>query len=114
MMKRVAGMMIAAAALVLAQGRIARPGAINYAEGQVSLNGQSIGRQQIGTAEAAPGQVLETGTGKAEMLLTPGVFLRLNDRSAVRMVSPSLTDTRVELLQGEAMVEADLVLQGNH
>jgi hypothetical protein len=58
--------------------------------------------------------VLRTGQGKAEMLLTPGVFIRLGDNAAVRMVSPSLTDTRVELLQGEAMVEADEVLVGNH
>ncbi len=114
MLKRIAGMMIATAALMLAQqSKIARPGAINYIEGQVSLNGQTIDRQQIGTAEAEPGQVLETGNGKAEMLLTPGVFVRLSDHSAVRMVSASLTDTRVELLQGEAMVEADEVLKEN-
>jgi hypothetical protein len=61
-----------------------------------------------------PGQVLRTEQGKAEMLLTPGVFLRIGDHAAVRMVSPSITDTRVELLQGEALVEADQVLDGNH
>jgi hypothetical protein len=60
------------------------------------------------------GQVLRTEQGKAEMLLTPGVFLRLGDHAAVKMVSPSIIDTRVELMQGEALVEADQVLEGNH
>lgn len=115
MLKRVAGVMLAAGMLLMAQSpKMARPGSINYAEGQVILNGQSIGSAQIGTAEVSPGQVLETQAGKAEMLLTPGVFVRLGDHSALRMVSPSLTDTRVELLRGEAMVEADQVEKENH
>jgi len=86
---------------------------VNYTEGQVTLNGQAIGQKQIGYSQVEPGQVLETQDGKAEMLLTPGVFLRLSNQSAVRMVSPSITDTRVELLRGEAMVEADQVLPEN-
>jgi hypothetical protein len=38
--------------------------------------------------------------------LTPGVFLRLGDHSAMRMQNPSLTNTSVEVLRGEALVEA--------
>lgn len=113
MLKRVSLTMLAAGALLMAEGRIARPGTINYAEGQVILNGRTVGSSQIGSAEVAPGQVLETASGKAEMLLTPGVFLRLSDQSAVRMISPSLTNTQVELLRGEAMVEADQVQKEN-
>lgn len=104
----------AAALLLPAQGRVARPGTVNYAEGQVTANGQTIGAKQIGSTEVAPGQLLETQDGKAEMLLTPGVFLRLGDHSAVRMVSPSLTDTRVELVRGTAMLEAAQVEKENH
>jgi len=48
------------------------------------------------------------------MLLTPGIFLRLGDHSAVRMVSPNLTDTRVEVLRGEAIVEAAYVLKDSN
>jgi hypothetical protein len=110
---RVAGALFAAALLLSAQGRVARPGTVNYAEGQVSLNGQAIGPRQLGSTEVAPGQVLETQDGKAEMLLTPGVFLRLGDHSAVKMISPSLTDTRVEMLRGAAMVEAAQVEKEN-
>jgi hypothetical protein len=109
----VIGTLFAGALLVAAQGVTARPGAVNYIEGQVSLDGQALTRQSIGNVEAGPGQVLETQNGKAEMLLTPGVFLRLSSNSAVKMVSPSLTDTRVELLKGEAMVEAAQVMKEN-
>jgi len=111
---RVAGTLFAAALLLSAQERIARPGTVNYAEGQVTLNGQTIGSRQLGNTEVAAGQVLETQDGKAEMLLTPGVYLRLSENSAVKMVSPSITDTRVELLRGEAMVEAAQVEKENH
>jgi len=62
----------------------------------------------------APGQVLATTDGKAEVLLTPGVFLRLDGNSAVRMVSPDLADTVVELMNGRAMVEADFVARESH
>ncbi len=40
------------------------------------------------------------------MLLTPGVVLRLDQNSSVRMLSNSLADTRVELLSGAAMLDA--------
>ena len=111
---RVAGAVGLASALFAAQGATARPGTVNYTEGGVTIDGQAIAAKSLGSTEVEPGQVLRTGQGKAEMLLTPGVFIRLGDNAAVRMVSPSLTDTRVELLQGEAMVEADEVLVGNH
>ena len=111
---QVAGAVGLASALFAAQGATARPGTVNYTEGGVTIDGQAIAAKSLGSTEVEPGQVLRTEQGKAEMLMTPGVFLRLGDHTAVRMVSPSLTDTRVELLQGEAMVEADEVLVGNH
>ena len=55
MVRMVAGMVLAAGTLLMAQGRVARPGTVNYAEGQVSLNGHAVGASQIGSAEAAPG-----------------------------------------------------------
>jgi hypothetical protein len=96
-----------------AYGAVARPGTINYTEGQVTLDGRTIGAKTLGSAELSPGSVLQTTQGKAEMLLTPGVFLRLGDQSAVRMVSPSLTDTRVELVRGRALLEVDLLEHEN-
>jgi hypothetical protein len=110
---RLASAVFATGLLVAASQSYARPGTVNYTEGSVKLAGQSIGAKQIGQSEVAPGQVLETSQGKAEMLLTPGVLLRLNDNSAARMISASLTDTRVELMRGEAMIEAQQVQKEN-
>jgi hypothetical protein len=105
---------LAAAVFTVAQGAtVARPGTVNYAEGQVTLEGRTIGAKALGSTEVAPGRVLQTERGKAELLLTPGVFLRLGDNSAVRMVSPSLTDTRVELLRGRAMLEVAQIEKEN-
>jgi len=56
---------------------------------------------------------LTTEDGKAEVLLTPGVFLRLGSESSVRMISSSLIDTQVELSRGKAMVEVDQIYPQN-
>jgi hypothetical protein len=85
----------------------ANPGALNYVEGSVSLDGIPMHRDDVGRASMAAGQVLSTQTGKAEVLLTPGVFLRLDDNSAVKMISPDITPTQVELDRGRAAVEVD-------
>ena len=61
----------------------ARPGTINYVEGQATLNDQTLTSQSVGHSEIAPGQTVATQNGKVEVLLTPGVFLRLGDDSAV-------------------------------
>jgi hypothetical protein len=39
-------------------------------------------------------------------LLTPGVFLRMGERSAIRMVSNDLSNTQIELETGSAIVDA--------
>src|SRR5262249_34634073 len=53
------------------------------------------------------GSELRTRDGRAEVLLTPGVFLRMIDSSAIRMLETDLANTRVELLAGSATVEVD-------
>ena len=83
----------------------ALPGTLNYVEGQASLNARALDSKSVGSAELQPGQSLTTEKGKAEILLTPGVFLRVGNNSSVRMISPSLTDTEVGVTQGQAMIE---------
>lgn len=87
--------------------RTALPGTLNYVEGNASFGTQALDSKLIGSAELQTGQSLATENGKAEMLLTPGVYLRAGDNSSVRLISPSLIDTRVAVDQGEAMVEVD-------
>lgn len=108
------------AAFVLALGpaafgaNIARPGTVNYVEGAAYIDGQQITDRNVGDAELNPGQELTTQQGKAEILLTPGVFLRLDDNSAVKMIAPDLTHTQVELEHGRAGVEVDEIYPQNN
>jgi hypothetical protein len=81
------------------------PGTLNYVEGTVSIGSQAVNAKSIGTAQLENGQSLTTGAGKAEILLTPGAFLRVGDYSAVKMISSGLTDTKVGLDSGHAIVE---------
>jgi hypothetical protein len=91
----------------------ARPGTLNYVEGQASIDGRPVSPQSVGSAELQPGQYLATADGKAEILLTPGVFLRLDNNSTVKMIKPDLTHTEVSLERGRASVEADQLLPQN-
>ena len=91
----------------------ARPGTINYIEGQATLNGQELTGKTAGGTEIAQGQTLATTNGKVEVLLTPGVFLRIGENSAVTMVSPDLTKTEVQLDRGQAEVEVDQLYKQN-
>jgi hypothetical protein len=91
----------------------ARPGTLNYVEGQASIDGRQISAQSVGSTVLAPGQYLATADGKVEILLTPGVFLRLDNNSTVKMVSPKLTHTEVLLERGRASVEADQIYSQN-
>jgi len=93
--------------------RTAMPGTLNYVEGQASMDNQNLDEKSVGNATLQNGQVLETGNGKAEILLTPGVYLRLGSNSSAKMVNDSLTNTQVSLQQGEAMLEVDRLYQEN-
>jgi hypothetical protein len=87
--------------------RTAVPGTVNYIEGQVSIDGNPMPTQQDGTAALSANQTLSVGTGKAEVLLSPGTFVRVGNNSEIRMVSPTLANGSFEVVRGEAMVEVD-------
>ena len=83
----------------------ARPGSVNYVEGEAAIGAQALGSASPGSVELEKDQVLTTKVGKVEILLTPGVFLRVADDSSIKMISPGLADTEVELQKGRASVE---------
>jgi hypothetical protein len=89
-----------------------RPGAINYIEGQVSLSGQELTPQSAGVAALNPGQTLDTREGYAEILLTPGAFLRVGYNGAIRLPAAGLADTRVELVHGSSILEVEQMIKG--
>jgi hypothetical protein len=87
------------------QRGLANPGTINYIEGQVSIGSDPLGANSVGSAVLGPDQTLTTQSGKAEVLLTPGVFARIGDNSSIKMVSPNLTNTQFSVTKGEVIVE---------
>jgi hypothetical protein len=93
--------------------RTGRPGTVNYVEGQASIGSQTLNEKSGGSVELTSGQTLTTQNGKVEVLLTPGVLLRVGDNSTLKMVSPSLSNTEVELDSGRAMIDAAEVLPDN-
>jgi hypothetical protein len=81
-------------------------GVIHFFEGAVYLGDQPL-ESHPGRFQSVPqGAELRTVEGRAEVLLTPGVFIRVGARSTLRMVSNQLSDTRVELLAGSAIVDS--------
>ena len=96
---------LSAPAFATPDAHSALPGTLNYVEGQAYIGQDSLNANSIGNEMLRPGETLATDNGKAEILLTPGVFLRVDSNSAVKMISPSITDTEVELGQGRVMVE---------
>jgi hypothetical protein len=105
----------AGSAAALAQSAVisARSGLIHYVEGQVYVGGQLVETKFGVFPEVKENQQLKTEDGRAEVLLTPGVFLRVGENSAVRMITNRLIDTRLEFLSGSAVVEAEDIGKDN-
>jgi hypothetical protein len=108
----IAGFLVVVLALsaipALAQPVIsAKSGLISYVEGKVYLGDQIVEPSPTHFAEVKENAVVRTAEGRAEVLLTPGVVLRLGENSSFKMLTNRLIDTRLELLTGSAVVEAD-------
>ena len=104
--KAVGGFFLAALLSSPAWGSLPpQPGTVNYIEGQAAIGAQSLTEKSLGSATLAAGQSLSTENGRAEILLAPGIFVRVDNHSSVRMVSPGLADTIMTLEKGRAMVE---------
>jgi len=105
------GALLAAFALPAAAQSVisAKSGLLSYFEGQVMLNDQPVEFSTTHFADVKENSIVSTADGRAEVLLTPGVTLRMGENSSLRMITNRLVDTRVELLTGSAVVEADMI-----
>jgi len=120
-MWQAASLLLAASTLSIAQTNMpvrqadsVQPGAVNYVEGQVSLNGENLSSSSsLRSTVLQPNGVIDTGQGYAEVLLTPGAFLRIGNNSEVRMISSGLIDTKLAVVHGSAMIEAADIVKGS-
>src|ERR1700730_18362410 len=81
-------------------------GLVHFCEGAISIDGRAVAPINGRFPEVPEGALLHTNEGKAEILLGPEIFLWLGGASTIRMQGNSLTDTRVELLEGSAVVQS--------
>jgi hypothetical protein len=87
----------------------AHAGVVHYVEGHVFVDNQLVQQKFAQFPDLREGGELRTEDGRAEVLLTPGAFLRVSNNSSVRMLGRELSDTRFEVLSGSVMVECDNV-----
>lgn len=81
-------------------------GVVYFFEGSVFIGDQPLEQKFGKFPDIGEGGELRTEKGRAEVLLTPGVFLRVAENSSIKMVSTNLSDTRVELMSGSAILES--------
>src|SRR5579863_8443334 len=88
-------------------------GVVQYVEGRAFIGDKPVEPKFGQFPDIKENQEFRTEDGRAEVLLTPGVFLRVGENSSVRMLSNRLTDTRVEVLSGSAMIECNEIPKDN-
>jgi hypothetical protein len=104
------GVRLTAFALIAAGTGVAQPvigakaGVVYFVLGRVSIAGS--GRLAIGEVnrQLNEGEVLFSEGGRAEVLLNPGAVLRIGEGTRIRMDSIDLTDTRVSIEAGSAVI----------
>jgi hypothetical protein len=102
------GLIPAAWTSALAQSVVStHSGTVYFFEGSVYIGDQQLVQKFGRFPDIGEGCELRTAHGRAEVLLTPGAFLRIGENSAIRMLSTGFSDTRVELLAGSAILEAN-------
>jgi hypothetical protein len=119
MMKRhlllIPGLALCAICTAPAQNVIsARSGLVHYVEGRVYVNDKAVETSVTNFPEVKENQVLRTEEGRAEVLLGPGVFLRIAENSSFRMITNRLIDTRIEHLTGSVLIECVDLPKGNN
>src|ERR1700730_17445854 len=62
----------------------AHSGIIHYVEGEVAIDGNAVHPKFAEFPDVKARQLVSTAEGRAEILLTPGVFLRIAENSSVR------------------------------
>jgi len=89
-------------------GISAKAGGVNAVSGQVMVKRAGQDPQLLTSQDnLADGDVVNTATGsQAEILLNPGTYLRLAEKSEFEMVDTSLDSLLVKLNKGTAIIEA--------
>jgi hypothetical protein len=92
----------------------AKSGLVSYVEGKVTMGDQPVEPTATSFPEVKENSVLRTEEGRAEVLLTMGVILRMGDQASFKMLTNRLIDTRMELIGGSHIIEAAEIQKDNN
>lgn len=113
MLLRIAVPLLAAAPIFAQNAISARAGLVNVADGELFLAGKAVEPKPSEIVQISAGSLLKTGEGRAEILLTPGSFLRMPDQSAFTLDRTNLDDVCLTLTEGTILIEVAELLDGN-
>jgi hypothetical protein len=91
----------------------ARAGLITFSQGPAFIDGKRVVLKVARFPQMKNGETLSTSRGRAELLLAPGVVLRMAENSRVRLESSLLSDTQVVIERGDALIEALQLPEGS-
>jgi hypothetical protein len=92
----------------------AKSGMVSKAEGEVFIGETAVAESQTNFPEVKENAVLSTKQGRAEILLTRGVYMRIGEDASFKMLTTRLIDTRLEILTGSALIEAAEIVKDNN
>jgi hypothetical protein len=92
----------------------AKAGLVSKAEGEVFIGDKEVLESQTNFPEVKENAVLSTKQGRAEILLTTGICMRVGEGASFKMLTNRLIDTRLEILTGSAIVEAAEIVKDNN
>jgi hypothetical protein len=103
------GLMVVCVGLTQAQELIsARAGVVAYVEGEARVDGNAVRVPQ----QLQDGQTLSTSAARAEVLLMPGVFLRMDEGAVFRMDDTRLASAQLTMQEGSAFLEVQEIAPG--
>lgn len=87
-----------------------KAGIVNLADGDVSYKHPDAEWDMlIGGDELRTGDIVKTGlSGRAEILLNPGSYLRIAENSEVVLADASLDNLKIQVLSGSAILEVSM------
>lgn len=103
-------LLLSAASATPAQKVIsAKAGLVYHVQGRVSVEGSGVLTAGGRLRQLSDGETLFTERGRAEVLLNPGTVLRLSEMSRMRMDDVTLTDARLCIESGSAVVTVGVI-----
>lgn len=112
MAQRLIALVILAVSVTWAQGTVSvMAGYINQVHGEALLDGEPVSTNPADLVHVRDGERLETKSGRVEIMLYPGSFMRVAPNSTVEMVNAGLLSAELRLVRGAAVIDLDELLE---